>query len=65
VKPPDESEMRKLADELARVCPNLKIKWPTCAEKIDLADSGIEHGKCIDDRLISELTGEKTEDCQR
>jgi DNA repair photolyase len=59
VKPPDESEMRKLADELARFAQTFKIKVATCAEKIDLADSGIEHGKCIDDRLISELTGEK------
>jgi hypothetical protein len=33
------------------------MKVETCAEKIDLADLNIAHGKCVDDRLISELTG--------
>jgi len=33
------------------------MKVETCAEGIDLADLGIEHGRCIDARLISEITG--------
>ena len=60
VRPPDETEMRTLAEADCRQLPeahNMKVE--TCAEKIDLADLGIEHGKCIDDHLISELTGTK------
>lgn len=57
VRPPDEAEMNKLAFQLARIAETFNMKAATCAEEIDLADSGIEHGKCVDDRLISELTG--------
>ena len=46
-----------LAEEIAQIAGSHNIKVETCAEKIDLADLGIEHGKCIDDRLIAELTG--------
>ena len=57
IRPPDESEMRTIAKEIAYIANSHNIKVETCAEKIDLADLGIEHGKCIDDHLISELTG--------
>ncbi len=59
VRPPNESEMRILAQSIARIACSFGIKVETCAEKIDLANLGIEHGKCIDDQLISELTGRK------
>jgi DNA repair photolyase len=59
VRPPNESEMRKLSKQLAQIAGSYNMKMATCAEKIDLVDLGIEHGKCIDDRLISELTGTK------
>ena len=29
----------------------------TCAESIDLSSYGINHGKCIDDKLIEQLCG--------
>ncbi|PKN69780.1 MAG: hypothetical protein CVU54_09060 [Deltaproteobacteria bacterium HGW-Deltaproteobacteria-12] len=57
IRPPDESEMCAIAREIACIARSHNIKIETCAEKIDLADLGIEHGKCIDDRLIAELTG--------
>ena len=57
IRPPDESEMYTIAREIAYIASGHNIKVETCAEKIDLADLGIEHGKCIDDRLITELTG--------
>jgi hypothetical protein len=57
IRSPDESEMRSLAKQLAQVAGACNMKVATCAEKIDLADLGIAHGKCIDDGLISELTG--------
>jgi hypothetical protein len=57
IRPPDESEMHTIAKEIAYIARGHNIKVETCAEKIDLAALGIEHGKCIDDRLITELTG--------
>jgi hypothetical protein len=57
IRPPDETEMQILAKEIARIAGSCNIKVETCAEKIDLSDMRIGHGKCIDDRLIAELTG--------
>ncbi|MEN6330709.1 MAG: DUF1848 domain-containing protein [Smithella sp.] len=57
IRPPDEAQMRTLAENIARIAAAHHIKVETCAEKIDLADFGIEHGKCVDDRLIARLTG--------
>lgn len=57
IRLPDEAEMRKLAKEISKIAGSHKIKVETCAEAVNLADLGIEHGKCINDRLISELTG--------
>jgi hypothetical protein len=59
VRMPAESEMQTLAQSIARIARGFGIKVETCAEKIALSDLGIEHGKCIDDRLISKLTGAK------
>jgi hypothetical protein len=57
IRPPDETEIRVLAEKIAQIACAYNIKVETCAEKIDLTGLGIEHGKCIDDRLIAELTG--------
>jgi len=57
IRPPDESEMRTLAKNIAKIAGSFGMAVETCAEAIDLSDIGIGHGKCIDDRLISELTG--------
>ena len=57
VRTPNESEMRTLAQNIGRIARGFGIKVETCAEKINRDDSGIEHGKCIDDRLISRLNG--------
>ncbi len=57
VRPPDDSEMRRLAQGIARIARRFGIRVETCAEKIDVADLDIGHGKCIDDRLIGELAG--------
>jgi uncharacterized protein DUF1848 len=37
------------------------IKIETCAEEADLSEFGIVHGKCIDDGLISRITGRQLE----
>jgi len=57
VRPLDEFEMRMLAEKIAAIAGDNKIIVETCAEKMDLANLGIQYGKCIDDRLIAELTG--------
>lgn len=57
LRPLDESEIRVLAEKIAWIAGTNNIKVATCAEKVELADLGIQHGKCIDDHLISELTG--------
>ncbi|MEE9913167.1 MAG: DUF1848 domain-containing protein [Deltaproteobacteria bacterium] len=59
VRPPDKSEMHLLAKQFARIARGHGMCMATCAEKIDLSDLGIEHGQCIDNRLISKLTGAK------
>jgi len=59
VRPPEELQMRELAAMIAQIAGNYKIKVETCAEVIDLADLGVDHGRCVDDRLIAELTGRK------
>ena len=57
IRPPNDADMRTLAENIARIASVHHIKVETCAEKIDLADCGIDHGKCIDERLIAGLTG--------
>jgi len=57
IRMPDEAQMRGLAKEISKIAAGHRMKVETCAEQIDLSDLGVEHGKCIDDRLISELTG--------
>lgn len=59
IRPSDESEMRTLAKNIVKIADSYGMAVETCAEVIDLSDIGIGHGKCIDDRLISELTGTK------
>lgn len=57
LRPPNTAEMRMLAEAIARIAGGCNIKVETCAEKVDLADLGIERGKCIDDCLIAQLSG--------
>lgn len=59
IRSPDELEKRTLAKNIALIAGSFGMQVETCAENIDLSDSGIGHGKCIDDRLIAELTGRR------
>ncbi len=59
VRAPEKPEMRRLAGSIAQIAQNAGMKVETCAEEIDLADLGIDHGSCIDARLISEITGRR------
>lgn len=54
---PDPTEMHLLAKSIAQIAGRCGMTVETCAEEIDLSGCGIEHGRCIDARLIAELTG--------
>ena len=45
----------ELSAKLAEIAHGYGLAIDTCAEKIDLQKYGIEHARCIDDRLFSKL----------
>lgn len=45
----------RLAGEIAAIAHGCGLRVETCAEGIDLARHGIEHARCIDDRLFARL----------
>jgi len=52
----DDKLNRSIARELVSIANHYNLEMHTCAERIDLEDIGISHGRCIDDKLISRLT---------
>jgi hypothetical protein len=50
-------QMIELAEILSRISSRYNIELTSCAETVDLAQYGIIHGKCIDDKLIEEISG--------
>lgn len=59
IKEIKEDEMFILAEYFAETAKKYNLSIESCAEMIDLKQFGIEHGKCIDDRLIEKITGYK------
>lgn len=53
------NEMVTLAMEIAKLATIYGIKIQSCAEAIELAQIGIQHGRCIDNILIEDLLGLK------
>jgi hypothetical protein len=51
----DTQAMEYLAKGISQINAGWGLKLGTCAEKIDLEQYGIEHNRCIDDRLIIRL----------
>jgi len=51
-------EKYKIAEYISRIASQNNITVETCAELIDLSNFNITHGKCIDDRLVSDIIGE-------
>jgi hypothetical protein len=47
----------EFGSQLAEIAHNYGLVIDTCAEKIDLQKYGIEHARCIDDRLLTKLLG--------
>jgi hypothetical protein len=50
-------EKNIIAQEFSEIARNNNFSIVTCAEEIDLSKYGITHARCIDDRLISKITG--------
>ena len=50
-------QMIETASILSRISSEYNIELTSCAEIIDLEQYGINHGKCIDDKLIEEISG--------
>lgn len=59
VREPRVDEMNFLAMGIVKIANNYGITVQSCAEKIELDQFGIKHGKCIDDILIEDLLGLK------
>jgi hypothetical protein len=47
----------ELSSQLAEIAHSFNLSIDTCAEGIDLQQFGIEHARCIDDRLFGKLLG--------
>ena len=49
----------KTSEVISRITGTCNMAVETCAENIDLSNFGINKGKCIDDNLISRITGNR------
>jgi DNA repair photolyase len=54
----DNKSMMEIGSRLSRIALNYNMKIESCSELIDLSEVGIEHTKCVDDKLISEIIGQ-------
>lgn len=52
-----EQDLTAFAKEIAQIADSHKIKVASCAEAMDLSSCGIEHNRCIDKKLIEDITG--------
>lgn len=50
-------QQKYIAKNLADIAHGYGLQIDTCAEGIDLEEYGIQHARCIDDRLLSALIG--------
>ncbi len=49
--------IHRVAHGLSQIADHYNLKLYTCAEDIDLSSYGIEHGSCVDKKLIESLLG--------
>lgn len=50
-------DMVEIGKRLSDIATNYGLKIETCSETVDLSSIGIDHAKCIDDRLVSDILG--------
>lgn len=64
-----DSDIYEIAEKFSSIALKYGIEMQTCSEGYDLSRYGINKGKCIDDKLISKITGfrinAKKDDTQR
>lgn len=59
ILPIKENDMLELAERFSKIAFKYDLTLETCSENIDLSQFNIAHGKCIDDKLISRIVGQK------
>ncbi len=59
IEPISEETMLRIAKSFSEIAASYDLKLQTCAEAIDLTALGIEHARCIDDRVFEKITGNK------
>ncbi len=52
-----DEEMISMAGEMAQIASKYNLIIETCAEQINLQEAGIQHGSCIDKKLIERILG--------
>lgn len=52
-----DDKIREIARRLKEISDKYDLVLESCAEEIELDYLGIKHGRCIDDKLISEIIG--------
>lgn len=52
-------EMNDIARQISIIASKCNLQLESCSEDIDLEKNNIKHGQCIDDILISQITGKK------
>lgn len=57
VTPILKSDMEEMADRFSTIASKYNLILESCSEEIQLDKFGINHGKCIDDKLISKILG--------
>lgn len=62
-------DIELIAEKFSKIAEKHNIKIDTCSESYDLTDFGVKKGKCIDDKVISDIIGYevnvKKDDTQR
>lgn len=51
----NKTDMEEIAYRLSSIASKYNLTMETCSEEIELEKFGVNHGKCIDDRLISKI----------
>lgn len=57
INEPVKEEINLIAKAFSEISKKYDFEINTCTESIDLSSYGINHGKCIDDKLIEQLCG--------
>ena len=57
IKEINNNEIMELTRKMAEIAKENHLNIETCAEQVDLGETGITHGSCIDKDLIEQLVG--------